>query len=90
MSKSGQHYPMAAKLQFNCTNNMDEYEDCILCLKDAINMNVSELFIITDSDLPIHQVQGERDVNNPKIIPYVQHVQKLCKRFCKINIRHTP
>ena len=34
--ESGQHYPMAAKLQFNCTNNMDEYVACILGLKMAI------------------------------------------------------
>ena len=26
MSESGQHYSLAAKLRFNCTNNMDEYE----------------------------------------------------------------
>nr|XP_025887995.1 uncharacterized protein LOC112941872 [Solanum lycopersicum]XP_025887996.1 uncharacterized protein LOC112941873 [Solanum lycopersicum]XP_025887997.1 uncharacterized protein LOC112941874 [Solanum lycopersicum] len=26
VSESGQHYPMAAKLRFNCTNNMAEYE----------------------------------------------------------------
>ncbi|XP_015084298.1 uncharacterized protein LOC107027728 [Solanum pennellii] len=26
VSESGQYKPMAAKLQFNCTNNMDEYE----------------------------------------------------------------
>ena len=26
MSESGQHYSMAAKLRFNFTNNMDEYE----------------------------------------------------------------
>ncbi|XP_015072605.1 uncharacterized protein LOC107016735 [Solanum pennellii] len=42
-SKSGQHYPMVAKLQFNCTNNMAEYEACILGLKMAIYMNVHEL-----------------------------------------------
>ena len=29
-------------------------------------------------------------MKNPKIIPYVQYVQKLCKRFCKIEFRHTP
>ena len=26
VSESGQHYPMAAKLRFNCTNNMAGYE----------------------------------------------------------------
>ena len=53
-------------------------------------MNVYELLVIGDSDLLIHQVQGEWAVKNPKIIPYVQYVQNLCKRFRKIEFRHTP
>ncbi|XP_015159300.1 uncharacterized protein [Solanum tuberosum] len=90
VSESGQHYPMAAKLRFNCTNNMAEYEACILGLKMAIDMNVHELLVIGDSDLLIHQVQGECAVKNPKITPYVQYIQKLCKRFRKIEFRYTP
>ncbi|XP_069145633.1 uncharacterized protein [Solanum lycopersicum] len=90
VSESCQHYPMAAKLRFNCTNNMAEYEACILCLKMAVDMNVYELLVIGDSDLLIHQVQGEWAVKNPKIVPYVQYVQNLCKRFRKIEFRHTP
>ena len=80
VSESGQHYPMAAKLRFNCTNNMVEYEPYIRGLKMAIDMNVYELLVIGDSDLLIHQVQGEWAVKNPKIVPYVQCVQNLCKR----------
>ncbi|XP_069152914.1 uncharacterized protein [Solanum lycopersicum] len=90
VSESGQHYPMAAKLRFDCTNNMAEYEACILGLKMAVDMNVYELLVIGDSDLLIHQVQGEWAVKNPKIVPYVQYVQNLCKRFRKIEFRHTP
>ncbi|XP_069143297.1 uncharacterized protein [Solanum lycopersicum] len=90
VSESGQHYPMAAKLRFNCTNNMAEYEACILGLKMAVDMNVYELLVIGDSDLLIHQVQGEWAVKNPKIVPYIQYVQNLCKRFRKIEFRHTP
>ena len=90
VSECGQHYPMAAKIQFNCTNNMAEYEACILGLKMAIDMNVYELLIIGDLDLLIHQVQEEWAVKNPNIIPYVQYVQKLCKRFRKIKFKHTP
>ncbi|KAK4706481.1 hypothetical protein R3W88_033959 [Solanum pinnatisectum] len=81
---------MASKLQFNCTNNMVEYEAYILCLKIAIDMNVHELLVIGDLDLLIHQVQGEWAVKNQKITPYVQYIQKLCKRFHKIEFRHTP
>ncbi|XP_015068715.1 uncharacterized protein LOC107013276 [Solanum pennellii] len=81
---------MAAKLRFNCTNNMAEYEPCILGLKIAIDMNVQELLVMADSGLLIHQVKGEWAVKKMQIIPYVQYVQKLCKRFCKIEFRHTP
>ncbi|XP_049357012.1 uncharacterized protein LOC125821647 [Solanum verrucosum] len=69
---------------------MAEYEACILGLKMAIDMNVHELLVIGDSDLLIHQVQGEWAVKNPKITPYVQYIQNLCKRFRKIEFRHTP
>ena len=88
--ESSHHYPMTAKLRFYCTNNMVEYEACILGLKMAINMNVHKLLVIGDLDLLIHQVQGEWTVKNPKIKPYVQYVQRLCKRFHKIEFRHTP
>ncbi|XP_015078603.1 uncharacterized protein LOC107022520 [Solanum pennellii] len=68
---------------------MAEYEACVRGVKMDIDMNVYELFVIRDSDLLIHHVQGEWAVKNPKIIPYVQYVQKLCKRFCNIEFRHT-
>ena len=69
---------------------MAEYEACILGLKMAIDMSIYELLIVRDLDLFIHQVQGEWAVKNPKIIAYVQYVQRLCKRFHKIEFRHTP
>ena len=85
VSESSQHYPMEAKIQFNCTNNMAEYKACTLCLKMSIDMSVYELLVIGDSDLLIHQVQGEWGVKNPKIISYIQYAHKLCKRLCKIE-----
>ena len=63
---------MEANLQFNCTNNMVEYKSCVLGLKMVIDMNVQELLVIRDSDLLIHQVQGEWGVENLKIKLYVQ------------------
>ena len=36
---------MAAKLGFNITNNMAEYEACILGLKMAMDINVYELVV---------------------------------------------
>ncbi|XP_049387779.1 uncharacterized protein LOC125852094, partial [Solanum stenotomum] len=53
---------------------MAEYEAYILGIRMALNMNVQELMIIGNSDLLIHQVQGEWAVKSPKILPYVQLV----------------
>nr|XP_004231733.1 uncharacterized protein K02A2.6-like [Solanum lycopersicum] len=89
ISESGQHFPATTKLRFRCTNNMVEYEACILGIRMALDMNIQELLIIGDSDLLIHQVQGEWAVKNPKILPYVQLVRRLCKRFRKTEFRHT-
>ncbi|XP_015060535.1 uncharacterized protein LOC107006512 [Solanum pennellii] len=89
VSESVQHYPVASKLLFNSMNIMVEYETCILRFKMSIDMNVHKLVVIGDLHLLIDQVQGEWVMKTPKITPYVQYIQKLCKRFCKIEFRHT-
>ncbi|XP_070048191.1 uncharacterized protein [Nicotiana tomentosiformis] len=53
VSETGQHYPVSAKLRFPCTNNMAEYEACILGLRKTIDMHVQELLVLGDSDLLI-------------------------------------
>ncbi|XP_070008081.1 uncharacterized protein [Nicotiana sylvestris] len=75
---------------FPCTNNMAEYEPCIMGLNLAIDMNIQELLVINDSDLLVHQVQGEWATKNTKILPYLYHVQELMKRFTKIEFKHVP
>ncbi|XP_075087615.1 uncharacterized protein LOC142169625 [Nicotiana tabacum] len=58
VSPTGQHYPATARLRFFCTNNMAEYEACIMGLKISINLNVHELLVMGDSDLLIRQAQA--------------------------------
>ncbi|XP_070022795.1 uncharacterized protein [Nicotiana sylvestris] len=86
----GQHYLVSAKLRFPCTNNMAEYKACIMGLNLAIDMNIQELMVIGDSDLLVHQVQGEWATKNTKILPYMYRVQELIKRFTKIEFKHVP
>ncbi|XP_012461600.2 uncharacterized protein LOC105781624 [Gossypium raimondii] len=35
VSPNGDHYPFTSKLDFNCTNNMAEYEACIIGIRAA-------------------------------------------------------
>ncbi|XP_075086262.1 uncharacterized protein LOC142168974 [Nicotiana tabacum] len=73
----GQHYPSSEKIRFPCTNNMAEYEACILGIRMAVDMNIKELFVIGDFDLWIHQVQGEWSTKNAKILLYMHCVKEL-------------
>ncbi|XP_070029390.1 uncharacterized protein [Nicotiana sylvestris] len=90
VSETGQHYTVSAKLRFLCTNNMEKYEACITGLNLAIDMNIQELLVIGDSDLLVHQVQGEWATKNTNILPYLYHVKELKKRFTKIEFKHVP
>ncbi|KAK4721391.1 hypothetical protein R3W88_011624 [Solanum pinnatisectum] len=90
ISPTGQHYPVSAKLRFLCSNNMAEYEACILGLRRAIDLDVKEMLIIGDSDLLIHQVRGEWATRNRKLLPYLECVHRLCKRFIKVEFKHVP
>ncbi|XP_070013653.1 uncharacterized protein LOC142176093 [Nicotiana tabacum] len=56
----------------------------------AVDMNIQELLVIGDSDLLIHQVQGEWNTKNTKILPYVHCVKELCKKFIKVDFKHIP
>nr|XP_009776242.1 PREDICTED: uncharacterized protein LOC104226061 [Nicotiana sylvestris] len=69
---------------------MEEYEASILGLKLAIDMNIQELLVIGDSDLPVHQVHGEWATKNTKILSYMYCVHDLIKRFTKMEFKHVP
>ncbi|XP_075107155.1 uncharacterized protein LOC142180124 [Nicotiana tabacum] len=90
VSESGQHYPASGKIRFPCTNNMAEYEACILGIRVAVDMNIKEILVIGDSDLLIHQVQGQWTTKNVKILPYLLYVTELCKKFKKIEFKNIP
>ncbi|XP_009614290.1 uncharacterized protein [Nicotiana tomentosiformis] len=67
---------------------MAEYEACILGIRMTVNMNINELLVLGDSDLLIHQVQGEWTTKNVKILLYLYCIKELCKKFTKIEFKH--
>ncbi|XP_070003379.1 uncharacterized protein [Nicotiana sylvestris] len=70
ISETGHHYPVTAQLCFYCTKNMAEYEACILSLSLAAGMGVQEVLVLGYSDLLVHQIQGEWETKDLKLIPY--------------------
>ena len=45
ISPEGNHCPFIAKLSFDCTNNVAEYEACVLGLQTAIEKKIKELIV---------------------------------------------
>ena len=56
---SGCHTPFTSRLCFDYTNNMAEYEACIMGIKAAIDTRIKFLDVYEDSSLVISQIIGE-------------------------------
>ena len=53
ISPEGNHCPFTAKLSFDCTNNVAEYEAYVLGLQAAIEKKIKSLTVYGDSTLVI-------------------------------------
>ena len=90
VSLDNQCIPFTAKLGFDCTNNMVEYEACALGVQAAIDFNVKLLKKYGDSALVIHQLRGEWETRDHKLIPYQIYIKDLAKFFDEISFHHVP
>jgi hypothetical protein len=59
ITPKGAHIPFSARLQFDCTNNMAEYEACIMGIEEAIDLRIKNIEIYGDSALVVNQIKGE-------------------------------
>ena len=70
LSPDNQRIPMTVRLCFSCTNNVAEYEACATGIRAAIEFRVRSMNIFGDSALVIHQLNGEWETRDQKLIPY--------------------
>jgi len=82
--------PFTTRLGFDCTNNMVEYEACTLGIQATIDFNVNLLKVYGDSALVIHQLKGEWETRDHKLIPYQAYIKKLTEFFGDISCQHIP
>ncbi|KAG8482730.1 hypothetical protein CXB51_023942 [Gossypium anomalum] len=90
VSPNGDHYPFTCKLDFDCTNNMAEYEACIMGLQAAIGRGIKTLEVYRDSALVIYQLRGEWKTRDPKLINYQKVVLGLLEEFDDITFNYLP
>ena len=90
VSPDNQCIPFTARLGFDCTNNMVEYVACALAVQVAIDSNAKLLKVYGDSALVIHQLRGEWETRDPKLIPYKAYIKELVDSFDEISFHHVP
>ncbi|XP_058741246.1 uncharacterized protein LOC131613609 [Vicia villosa] len=86
----GSHVPFTTRLMFECTNNMEEYEACIMGLEEAIDLRIKILDVYGDSALVINQIKGEWETCHLGLIPYRDYARRLLTFFNKVEFQNIP
>ncbi|XP_012483012.1 uncharacterized protein LOC105797612 [Gossypium raimondii] len=90
VSPDGDHYSFTRKLDFDCTNNMAEYEAYIMGIRAAIERKIKVLEVYGDSALVIYQLKGECETRDSKLINYRKLVIELIEEFDDITFCYLP
>ncbi|KAA3483835.1 RNA-directed DNA polymerase (Reverse transcriptase), Ribonuclease H [Gossypium australe] len=90
VSPEGNHYPFTARLNFFCTNNIAEYEACIMGLRAAIERDIKILKVSGDSALVIYQIRGYWEVRDSKLVKYHNLVVELVREFEEVTFNYFP
>ena len=86
ISSKGTHIPFSGILNFPATNNVIEYEVCIIGLQAALGLGVKELEVFGDSALIISQIQNKWKIKEEGLMPYHECLQKREKNSARSNI----
>ena len=90
VSPKGQQIPISVKLNFDCTNNITEYEACIIGLQMALEFSTYDLSVFGDSVLIISQIGEKWQARDTKLIPYQKCVNYLIPKFLNVTFAYLP
>ena len=94
ISPHSDHIPRSVRLAFTnrypATNNIIEYEACILGLETALELRIRRMEIFGDSNLVIRQIRGDWKTRDLKLRPYHSYLELLVGRFDDLSYTHLP
>ena len=92
ISLHGDHISRSVSLAFSnsypATNNIVEYEACILGLETALELGIRRMEIFGDSNLVIRQIQVDWKTRGLKLRPYNAYLELLVERFDDLSYTH--
>ncbi len=69
----------------HATNNVAEYRGLLAGLQKAAELGVTELEVVSDSELLVKQMRGEYRVRNEALRALWEEAQSLERRFAKVS-----
>jgi ribonuclease HI len=81
---------LACRLEFECTNNIAEYEALLQGLRKALDMHIQNLIVFGDSEIVVRQVRNSIHCLTPHLKCYQSEVWSLMNKFSAFNINSIP
>jgi ribonuclease HI len=81
---------MSCRLEFECTNNIAEYEALLQGLRKALDMHIQTLVVFGDSEIVVRQVRDSIHCFSPHLKSYQSEVWSLMNKFFAFNINSIP
>ncbi len=72
----------------NTTNNVAEYTALITAIEEALRLGGEHLFVLSDSQLLVRQMDGSYKVKNPNILSLFQRASSLSQRLKSFHIKY--
>jgi ribonuclease HI len=81
---------LTCRLEFECTNNVAEYEALLQGLRKALDMRIQNLIVFGDSEIVVRQVRNSIHCLTPHLKCYQSEVWSLINQFSAFNINSIP
>jgi ribonuclease HI len=81
---------LACRLEFECTNNITEYEALLQGFRKALDMHIQNLVVFDDSKIVVRQVRNSIHCLTPHLKCYQSEVCSLINKFSALNINSIP
>ena len=88
ISPKREYCPFTARLNFDSTNNVAEYEACIMGLQAAMAKKVKKLKVYEDSALVIYQLRGDWLTRDSRMVFHHKLAMGMVDKFEVINFEH--
>ncbi|XP_064941153.1 uncharacterized protein LOC103974602 [Musa acuminata AAA Group] len=90
VTPDGRSIERSLRFGFRATNNEAEYEALLAGLQLALEMQVTDIRVITDSQLVARQLDGEYEARDPTMAKYLAQVKSLAAKFACFELSNVP